>query len=190
MLVKIPFCVTLMDKSALMLLCNHIRKDMKRNVCIAILMLAFCVSSGQMFAGELKPGTKAPAWRLQSPEGKEMSSATYEGKVIVLNFWATWCPPCVAEIPDFIELQKEFEDKEFTFVGISLDSSSTPVKRYIKRNKVNYPIVMGDADVVKDFGNFTGIPHTYVIDKKGMIQMSHVGQISKSKLSKSIKPLL
>ena len=73
---------------------------------------------------------------------------------------------------------------------VSLDTSSKPVKKYVKKTMVNYPVVMGDADVVKDFGNFSGIPQTYVIDKDGIIRLSQVGQISKEKLLAGIKPLL
>ena len=141
-------------------------------------------------AGELKPGTKAPVWILKGLDDKDVKSTDYSGKVVVLNFWATWCPPCVAEIPDFIEIQNELGGKGLTFVGVSLDQSPAPVKKYVKRTKVNYPVVMGDSEVVKDFGNISGIPTTYVIDKGGVIRMSHVGKISKKKLLASVKGLL
>ena len=157
---------------------------------MALLVLSIVFIVGNSQAGELKPGTKAPAWILKAVDGEDVKSTAYDGKVVVLNFWATWCPPCVAEIPDFIELQKEFGAKGLTFVGVSLDTSSTPVKKYVKKTKVNYPVVMGDSDVVKDYGNFSGIPQTYVIDKEGIIRLSQVGKISKEKLLAGIKPLL
>jgi peroxiredoxin len=157
---------------------------------VALLVLSIVFVGGTTQAGELKVGTKAPAWILKAVDGSDVKSTAYDGKVVVLNFWATWCPPCVAEIPDFIELQKEFGEKGLTFVGVSLDTSSKPVKKYVKKTMVNYPVVMGDADVVKDFGNFSGIPQTYVIDKDGIIRLSQVGQISKEKLLAGIKPLL
>lgn len=141
-------------------------------------------------AGELKPGTKAPVWILKGLDGTDVKSTSFDGKVVVLNFWATWCPPCVAEIPDFIEVQKELGGKGLTFVGVSLDQSTVPVKKYVKRTKVNYPIVMGNSEVVKDFGNISGIPTTYVIDKSGVIRMSEVGKISKKKLLASVRGLL
>ncbi len=157
---------------------------------IALLVISIACLSPSIKAGELKPGTKAPAWILQSPDGKDIKSTAFDGKIVVLNFWATWCPPCVKEIPDFIELQSELKDKGVTFVGVSLDASASPVKKYLKRTKVNYPVVMGNADVVAEFGNFTGIPHTYVIDKEGVIRMSHSAMISKQQLMAGIKPLL
>ena len=153
-------------------------------------LLASMIWAGDLAAGQLKPGTKAPAWMLKALDGKDVKSSEYRGKVLVLNFWATWCPPCVAEIPDFIELQKELGDKGLTFVGVSLDVSPAPVKKYVRRTKVNYPVVMGNQDVVNDFGNFSGIPQTYVIDKEGVIRMSHMGKIKKEALLAGVKPLL
>lgn len=141
-------------------------------------------------AGELKVGTKAPAWILKGLDGKNVKSSEFKGKVVVLNFWATWCGPCIAEIPDFIEIQKEYQEKGLTFVGVSLDLSPSPVKKYVARNDLNYPVVMGDSEMVKDYGNFNGIPQTYVIDKEGIIRMSQSARISKQKLLANVKPLL
>ncbi|MCS1411829.1 MAG: Thiol-disulfide oxidoreductase ResA [Verrucomicrobia subdivision 3 bacterium] len=167
------------------------KQQMKRFGWAAWVVLAAATFVLPAPAGELKKGTKAPAWTLKDLDGKDVKSTTYDGKIVVLNFWATWCPPCVKEIPDFIEIQKELKDKNVTFVGVSLDTSATPVKRYVKRTKVNYPIVMvGDTDVVKAYGNFAGIPHTYVIDEEGIIQLSQSGMISKQALMARLKPLL
>ena len=160
-------------------------------------------------AGELKVGTKAPAWKLNGLDGKAVQSSDFEGKVVVFNFWATWCPPCVKEIPDFIEVQKEFKDKGVVFIGVSLDKprssgdkddvesllrplleTKAKVESFVDKMKVNYPIVWGDSKVDKDYGGIAAIPQTYVIDKKGVIQASHLGMISKKDLLKSLKPLL
>ena len=164
------------------------KQRVRQIIAVLVLSVVFAVPTSE--AGELKPGTKAPAWILKSLAGDEGKSTKDKGKVVVLNFWATWCGPCIAEIPDFIELQKEYEKKGLTFVGVSLDQSSTPVKKYVKKTKVNYPVVMGNADVVKDYGNFAGIPQTYVIDKEGVIRMSQMGMISKKDLLAKVKPLL
>ncbi len=155
-----------------------------------LLLLSLLFLPESIRAAGLEAGKKAPVWILPSPEGADVKSTDFKGKIVVLNFWATWCPPCVKEIPDFIEIQKELASKNVTFVGVSLDASSAPVKKYLKRTKLNYPVVMGNADVVKDYGNFTGIPHTFVIDKDGVIRVSKSGMISKQALMAGIKPLL
>lgn len=152
-------------------------------------------------AGELKVGAKAPAWKLNGLDGKAVQSSDFEGKVVVFNFWATWCPPCVKEIPDFIEVQKEFKDKGVVFIGVSVDKprseekeekekTEKKVKAFVDKMKINYPIVWGDRKVDKDYGGIAAIPQTYVIDKKGVIRASHLGMISKKDLLKSLKPLL
>ena len=157
---------------------------------LALLLVSLLVLPSSAKGEGLKAGTKAPAWILKGPDGKDIKSTDFKGKVVVLNFWATWCPPCVKEIPDFIEIQKELGEKGVTFVGASLDASPAPVKKYVKRTQVNYPIVMGDSDVVKEYGNFNAIPHTFVIDKDGIIRLSKSGMISKGDLLAGIKPLL
>ena len=167
----------------------------------AFVALASINLAAPLSAGELKVGTKAPAWKLNGLDGKAVQSADFKGKVVVFNFWATWCPPCVREIPDFVEVQKEFKDKGVVFIGVSVDKprskdkkdveeNKEKVKSFVDKMKINYPIVWGDSKVDKDYGGITGIPHTYVVDKKGVIRASHLGMISKKDLLKSLKPLL
>ena len=162
----------------------------------AFVALASINLAAPLNAGELKVGTKAPAWKLNGLDGKAVQSADFKGKVVVFNFWATWCPPCVREIPDFVEVQKEFKDKGVVFIGVSVDKpaaekkTTAKVKSFVEKMKINYPIVWGDNKVDKDYGGITNIPHTYVVDKKGVIRASHLGMISKKDLLKSLKPLL
>jgi len=135
-------------------------------------------------------GKKAPAWELIDLNGKPVNSEKYQGKVIVLNFWATWCPPCRAEMPDFMKLHKAFKDKGVTFLGISLDTGLGPVKRYVRTEKVNYPILMGNSKMVADYGNFSAIPQTFVIDSEGRINKQFMGLVKFDKLEKVILSLI
>jgi peroxiredoxin len=151
--------------------------------------IALTSAGGQAFAQA--PGSDAPAWELKDLDGKAVKLADFKGKVVVLDFWATWCPPCRAEIPGFIELQKQYGEKGLAIVGVSLDQAgAATVKAFVEKNKMNYPVVMGDDTTVKAYGGINGIPTTFVIDRKGKIAGKHIGFADKAKFEKEIKPLL
>jgi len=133
----------------------------------------------------------APDFSLKNFDGGRTKLSDYRGKVIILDFWATWCPPCIKEIPDFVELQKEYGDKGLAILGISLDQNPKQVlPKFIKKYKVNYPILLTDGKVDKAFGGVTGIPTTFVIDQKGEIYKQYVGFRSKQVFETDIKALL
>jgi thiol-disulfide isomerase/thioredoxin len=147
------------------------------------------VSSAQ--AAEASPSITAPAWELKDVNGKTVKSSDFAGKVVVLDFWATWCPPCKAEIPGFVELQKQYGDKGLVVVGVSLDEQGPEVVTpFMKQFSMNYPVVMGDAKIVQAFGGIRGIPTTFVIDRSGKIVSRRVGFAPKETFEKEILPLL
>lgn len=131
----------------------------------------------------------APAFSLVALDGSPVNLKAYDGKVVILDFWATWCPPCRAEIPHFVALQKKYAGK-VQVVGISLDDDAKPVHPFIKEQGINYPIAMGDEDIVKAFGGIQGIPTTFVIDKKRRIVAKFVGYQDLSTFEKTLAPLL
>lgn len=127
-------------------------------------------------AASLLPLGPAPAWQLKDLEGKPVNFDQFKGKVVVVDFWATWCPPCRAEIPGYIALQKKYGKDGFAIVGISLDQAGPEVvKEFVAKNRVNYPIVMGDEAVVAAFGGFEAIPTTFLIDRAGQIRDRKTG---------------
>jgi peroxiredoxin len=145
----------------------------------------------QAIAATLGAQKTAPAWELKDVNGKTLKSSDFKGKVVVLDFWATWCPPCRAEIPGFVELQKKYSEQGLTIVGISLDEKGpSVVKPFMKKFNINYPVVMGDDKVVEAFGGVESIPTTFVIDRTGKIVSKHVGLAEKSQFEKEIRPLL
>jgi thiol-disulfide isomerase/thioredoxin len=132
-----------------------------------------------------------PAWTLKDLAGKTVSLSDFKGKVVVLDIWATWCPPCRAEIPHFIELQDEYKDKGVTVVGMSVDSTGPEsVAKFAQEHKMNYPIVMADEATATAYGADQGIPLTIVIDKKGNVVARHLGLTDKEVFENDIKTAL
>jgi cytochrome c biogenesis protein CcmG/thiol:disulfide interchange protein DsbE len=108
-----------------------------------------------------------------------------------VNFWATWCPPCRAEIPDFIEVYNTYKSKGFEIVGIALDEDGwSKVAPYIEEVKINYLVVLGSAKVVQQYGGIEAIPTTFIVDKNGYIAGTQVGLLSKETLEQKLKSLL
>lgn len=158
-------------------------------VLVAAAILAIGVFHFRGHAADLV-AQPAPTWTLPNLEGKSVSSAEFAGKVVVVDFWATWCPPCRAEIPGYVALQKKYADK-VVFVGISLDQEGPGVVRdFVKANGINYRIVMGDEKVAEAFGGISGIPATFIIGKDGKIAFSKVGAMPEAKFEEALRKVL
>ena len=133
----------------------------------------------------------APQWKLTDLEGKPLSSADFKGKVMVVDFWATWCPPCVAEIPGYVEFQKKMADQGVTIVGLSLDEiAPADVKKFVVARGINYPVAIADQDLLGAFGKAEGIPATFVVDREGKIRFQKVGGAPIEDLEQVVKTLL
>ena len=132
----------------------------------------------------------APNFDLTSTDGKNIKLSDFKGKVVIVDFWATWCPPCRKGIPDLIELQKEFKNN-LVVIGISLDQDTkSDVVPFIKKYGINYPIVYGTNQVIMDYGSINAIPTSFVINKEGKIVDKHIGLVPKSVLESKIKEIL
>jgi thiol-disulfide isomerase/thioredoxin len=117
----------------------------------------------------------------------------WDGKVLVINFWATWCPPCINEIPMFMKLQAKYANQNLQFIGISLDNSRQQVLNFVKTHKINYPILGGEEAlaVSQKFGNTSAaIPFTVIIDRNGYIVSRYIGEMSQQTAQELILPLL
>jgi len=134
---------------------------------------------------------RAPAFLLATGQGDSISSAKYEGSVVLIAFWATWCPPCVMEIPMLKSLQQELGPQGFQIIGVNLDEDperTLPAAR--NRYQFNYPIAIGNARIVSDFGNFSSLPTAFLIDRQGIIRERFVGVHPQNELHAKISALL
>ena len=134
-------------------------------------------------------GEPAPDFTLSRVNGGEVTLSELRGKVVILDFWATWCPPCVKGVPEFVELYNKYNSKGLDIVGISLDRGISVVKRFMAKYKVSYPVVMAERQVV-DFYQPAYIPTTYIIDRQGRVATKVVGYNPKSFFEKEIENLL
>jgi peroxiredoxin len=123
---------------------------------------------------------QAPEFTLEDLDGNKISLSDYRGKVLFLNFWATWCPPCRYEIPGFIEVYKKYKDKGMEIIGISLDKTGPmSVLVFARRYKINYPVAMLTKKVYEDYGPIPAIPVTVIIDKNGRLRHRRVAYFDK-----------
>ena len=126
---------------------------------------------------------QAPEFTLEDLNGNKISLSDLKGKVIFLNFWATWCGPCKAEIPHFIEAYKEYKDKGMEIIGISVDRTGVKsVIKFTEKHKINYPVAMYTLDIIKDYKPGRAIPVTIIIGPNGKIRHKKVGYTEKEYL--------
>ncbi len=134
-------------------------------------------------AGAREESTPAPDFSLNDLLGNPLSLSSYRGKVLVLNFWATWCPPCRAEIPDFIEAYKDLKDKGLEILGLSVDDlSPAALREWVQKAGLNYPVAMATEKIILDYEPGDFIPTTIVIDRGGRIRYRQSSLMDKETL--------
>lgn len=138
-------------------------------------------------------GKPPPDFSLMDVSGQSRSVSEWQGKVLVINFWATWCPPCLEEIPHFINLQDKYGDQGLQFLGIALEGVDE-VTSFANKLGINYPLLVGEQEVIKLAGKFGnrigGLPYTVIIDRSGTINFIKVGPLSVSEAEQVITSLL
>ncbi len=138
-------------------------------------------------ADQRKP---APDFTLNDTQGKPVTLSDYKGKVVLLDFWATWCPGCQFEIPWYLEFEKKYKDKGLVVIGVAMDKEGlTVVQPYMQKMQMDYTVVMGNDDLLPQFG-FKTLPATYLIDKNGNVAVAHMGMIDKDNFEGHIEELL
>ncbi len=162
------------------------------------LALCFAVASAQAAAKwEAVPAPKpAPAWKLKDVDGQVISSDQFRGKVILVDFWATWCAPCRAEMPGYVALQAKYGDR-LVIIGVATDTDKNGpnpliVKRFLAKNnpRITYQVVMDDGEVEAAFGGMDAIPTSFIIDRGGVLRERKVGSVAMADTEKRLLPYL
>ncbi|HEV2499558.1 MAG TPA: TlpA disulfide reductase family protein [Terriglobia bacterium] len=170
-----------------------------------MLSIAVGVNSGSelLNARNLKEGTanlqQAPKVSFQNLDGQTVSLSHYRGKVVLLNFWGTWCGVCMSEIPELIQLQQEYGDKGFTVLGVAMGDSKAAVASFIAKRQfnldgqkvaMNYPVVLGNQQEASKFGCCVGYPDSYIISRDGKLVQKVMGSIDAKSVSQALQKLL
>jgi peroxiredoxin len=157
---------------------------MKRVICLAALLITATVATGQSVQ-------KAPTLTLKSIEGRSLRLGDYKGKVVLLNFWATWCPPCRAEMPDLVKMQRDYAKRGLQVIGVTYPPETMgEVRRFARSLGVNYPVALGTKATKSRFAETETLPVTIVIDRDGNIRDTIEGILLPEEFEQKIKPLL
>ncbi len=172
---------------------------MRKAVLIVVaIALAFAIYKvSRRGPGSAKPGgpssgvhAVAPDFSLQDLNGQPLDLASYRGKVVLLDFWATWCTPCRGETPHFVEFQNKYREQGLQVIGISMDDGPKPVRAFYEEFKMNYPVALGNEKVAEAYGGVLGLPVTFLIDRDGRVATKYVGEVQMTVLEQGIKTLL
>jgi peroxiredoxin len=145
-------------------------------------------AAAQKVSSNRKP---APDFTLKDADGKDVKLSEYRGKVVLLNFWATWCGPCQLEIPWFIDFEKQYKSQGLEVIGVSMDDEGWPViKPFVASHKMNYRVLLGNDSVTQLYGGIDALPTTFLIDRQGRIAKAHVGLAGRNEYLDEIKSLL
>lgn len=170
------------------------RTSSKRMVLLLLLMAALSAGGNPLDArGTISKPTiyrSAPNFSRVDLNHKQINLADYRGKVVLLNFWATWCGPCLAEMPHFVAWQHEYGGRGLRVIGISMDDGEQPVRTAYRKYKLNYPVVMGDEKIGEMYGGIYGLPVTFLIDTNGKIRFQYQGAVDLNRLQNEIQTLL
>jgi thiol-disulfide isomerase/thioredoxin len=161
---------------------------------IRIVFLIFAMAGvalstfGQQASSQQEP---APAFELKDINRRTVRLSDFKGKVVLLNFWATWCAPCRAEMPDLVKLQNEYRSKGLQIVGVTYpDYTRAGVRHLAQRLKLNYPILLGTAELAVQYGVSEALPTTIVLDREGQIRARILGILEPDEFEQIVKPIL
>ena len=160
---------------------------MTRQLVIVGIIMASLLGSA---ANAMKVGDEAPDFVRTDLANKPVQLSGFRGKLVLLNFWATWCPPCREEMPAFSKWQRDYGSDRLQIIGVSMDDDVASVKEFLGEHPVSYPIVMGDAKLAETFGGVLGLPLSFLIDEQGRVLARYQGQQDFAKIEAGLKERL
>ncbi|MGI9102933.1 MAG: TlpA family protein disulfide reductase [Terriglobales bacterium] len=175
---------------------------MKRDfivIAVVILVIAgmlaggrYLTKTGHVAASGVAKGQAAPDFQLQDLDGKNVRLADLRGKAVLLNFWATWCPPCKIEMPWFVDLQKQYGAQGLQVVGVAMDDGQPrdAIAKFTKEIGVNYPVLLGTEKVADSFGGVDALPTTFFIGRDGKIESRVFGLVSHKEIEEHVRASL
>ena len=161
-------------------------------ICVALTLTGALASAGCAKKVRRSAAKPAPEFSLKDGNGQTVHLADYRGKVVLLDFWATWCGPCKIEIPWFIDFERQFKDQGFAVLGVSMDEDGwNAIKPYMQSMKMNYRVLLGNDAISTAYGGLDSLPTTLLIDRDGGIASTHVGvSMGKEEFKDAIVKLL
>ena len=157
---------------------------------VIIITLSLALMCGPV--DNVQAARKMPVFTLEhAVTGKKVSSEVFKGKSLLVVFFATWCPPCIQEIPNLIDLQNQYGENGFSVVAISVDSDGKKVvQKLVKKEKINYPVLMADRKITQGFGGVYGIPTSFLVNSRGTVVKKYPGYVAHSVLSRDISQVM
>lgn len=164
----------------------------KQWINIFAVLAFFMMSNGLILPGKIFAATQMPSFALENVrDGKIVDSSVFRGKVLLLTFFATWCPPCLEEVPVLVKLHEDMADAGFSVIGMSVDQQgSALVAKFIEKKAINYPVLLAESKTTNDFGGIYGIPVAFLVNKTGNVVKKYTGYINHTVLEKDIRSLL
>ncbi|MDP3480606.1 MAG: TlpA disulfide reductase family protein [Desulfoprunum sp.] len=161
------------------------------SLCCIVCICLFVTAAGPL-TGISRASTKMPAFSLANAvDGKNVDSKDFQGKALLVTFFATWCPPCMQEVATLVELQQEFAKEGFSVIGLSVDQGgAAEVAQLVERQAINYPVLMADAETAENFGGVFGIPISFLVNKSGNVVKSYTGLVSHTVLVKDVRSVI
>jgi peroxiredoxin len=165
---------------------------MKKRSRFSLAVICITITLSLLVALDSVAATKMPSFSLKSVQnGNIVKSSTFDGKVLLLTFFATWCPPCAQEVPVLNGLQEELADSGFSVVGLSVDQQGPEVvAKFVKKKAITYPVLMAEAKTTSDFGGVYGIPVAFLVNKSGNVVKKYTGYVQHDILEKDVRSLL